>query len=134
MIQAAAAAAGRLTTGGYTVVYDGVIGPWFVETFCAAAGLDSLHYAILLPPEAVCVERVRSRVDHGFKDLTAARHMYREFATAHVHSRHVFVSAEDTAALARRLRDRIRDGSLCLTVKAAGAAIPDQLDHRPCDP
>lgn len=51
VIDAAAAAAGRLANGGYTVVYDGVIGPWFLETFVAATGLDSVHYAILLPPE-----------------------------------------------------------------------------------
>ncbi|MHB8296673.1 MAG: hypothetical protein ACYDH5_19090 [Acidimicrobiales bacterium] len=40
-----------MATGGYTVVYDGVIGPWFLETFAKASGLASLHYLILLPPE-----------------------------------------------------------------------------------
>ena len=50
VVGAAAATAGRLATGGYTVVYDGVIGPWFLDTFGAATGLDSLHYAILRPP------------------------------------------------------------------------------------
>jgi len=82
VVEAAAAAAGRLTLGGYTVVYDGVIGPWFLEPFSEAAALDCLHYVLLLPPERVCVERVRSRVGHGFTDLDAARHMYREFADA----------------------------------------------------
>jgi predicted ATPase len=33
VLSAAAAAAGRLAGGGYTVVYDGVVGPWFLETF-----------------------------------------------------------------------------------------------------
>lgn len=46
--EAAGAAAGRLATGGYTVVYDGVIGPWFLEAFGAAARVPFLHYAILL--------------------------------------------------------------------------------------
>ena len=55
---AAAAAAGRLAAGGYTVVYDGVIGPWFLETFAEASGLASLHYLILLPPEQEVTPRV----------------------------------------------------------------------------
>jgi energy-coupling factor transporter ATP-binding protein EcfA2 len=61
VIGAAAAAAGRLAAGGYTVVYDGVIGPWFLETSGAAAGLTSLHYAVLLPPEELCLERTAPR-------------------------------------------------------------------------
>jgi energy-coupling factor transporter ATP-binding protein EcfA2 len=112
VIGAAAAAAGRLAAGGYMVVYDGVIGPWFLETFGAAAGLTSLHYAVLLPPEELCLERVRCRADHGFQDLEAARHMYREFAGAEVASRHVVDSTEDATALASRLFQRMNDGVL----------------------
>jgi hypothetical protein len=112
VVKAAAAAAGRLATGGYTVVYDGVIGPWFVETFAAAAGLASMHYAILLPPEQLCLERVRCRVDHGFNDLEAAHHMYSEFADAEVARRHVVDSIEDATALASRLFELIQEGLL----------------------
>ena len=46
VIQSAAAAAGRLVQGGITVVYDGVVGPWFVPAFLAGTGLDRLHYAV----------------------------------------------------------------------------------------
>jgi hypothetical protein len=127
VIQAAAAAAGRLVTGGYTVVYDGVVGPWFLDPFGAAAEVASLHYAILLPPEALCLERVQHRADHGFRDLTAARHMYTEFATADAHPRHMFVSTENAATLARRLWDRIHDGSLRLTIKDAGPTVSDRF-------
>lgn len=45
-----AAAAGRLTLGGYTVVYDGAIGPWFLAPFGEAAALGCLHYVLLLHP------------------------------------------------------------------------------------
>lgn len=109
---AAAAAAGRLASGGYTVAYDGVLGPWFLETFGAATGPASLHYAVLLPPEALCLERVRCRADHGFRDLAAARHMYQEFAAADVEPRHVIASADDAAALASRLLQLVQQGSL----------------------
>jgi cytidylate kinase len=71
VIGAAAAAAGRLAVGGYTVVFDGVIGPWFLRAFTAATCLGAVHYVVLLPPERTCVERVRSRAGHGFADLDA---------------------------------------------------------------
>ena len=116
VVEAAAAAAGRLAAGGYTVVYDGVIGPWFLDTFGAAAGLDTLHYVILLPPERLCLERVRGRTGHGFSDLEAARHMYAEFAHARIDRRHVVDSTEDAAALASRLFHLMQAGSLCRSV------------------
>jgi len=118
VIDAAAAAAGRLAHGGYTVVYDGVIGPWFVQTFCVAAAVSSLHYAILLPPEELCLERVRGRADHGFRDQGAARHMYREFATARVDPRHLHDGMDDAVSIAASLRERVRDGSLRITAES----------------
>lgn len=50
VIGAAAAAAGRLAGGGYTVIYDGVIGPWFLDAFGQATGLPRLHYAVCCHP------------------------------------------------------------------------------------
>jgi hypothetical protein len=35
------------------------------------------------------LERVRTREDHGFSDLDAARHMYRDFRDAEVDPQHV---------------------------------------------
>jgi hypothetical protein len=43
VIQSAAAAVGKLVQGGITVVYDGVVGPWFVPAFLAGTGLDRRH-------------------------------------------------------------------------------------------
>ena len=77
VIRAAAAAAGRLALRGYTVLYDGVLGPWFLEDFMAEAGVGAIHYVSLMPTEETCLERVRTRTDHGFTDLPATRHMYR---------------------------------------------------------
>jgi hypothetical protein len=48
-----------------------VIGPWFIETFVAATGLAAVHHVVLLPPEPTCVERVQSRVGHGFANVDA---------------------------------------------------------------
>jgi len=89
VIQAAAVAAGRFTHGGYTTVYDGVLGPWFLPTFATATGLDQLDYAVLLPSADRCVQQVAGRTDHGFTDESATRKMHEEFAQADVESRHV---------------------------------------------
>lgn len=43
VIEAAAAAARRLSVGWYTVIYDGVLGPWFLDSFLVASGLRSVH-------------------------------------------------------------------------------------------
>jgi adenylate kinase family enzyme len=86
---AAAAATGRFVEGGYTVVDDGIVGPWFLAAFAAGAGVERLHYIVLMPSEDLCLERVQSRSRHGFRDLDAAAHMYREFASAQLADRHV---------------------------------------------
>jgi cytidylate kinase len=112
VISAAAAAAGRFVRGGYTVVYDGIIGPWFVKGFAADTALDAIHYVMLLPPQATCVERVRSRVGHAFADLDATRHMYRQFAESEVSARHVLQGPEDPGDMASRILGLVESGAI----------------------
>jgi energy-coupling factor transporter ATP-binding protein EcfA2 len=65
VVAAAAAAAGRMTQGGYTVVFDGVIGPWFLETFLAATGLREVHY--VMADRAITVNAINpGPVDTGW--------------------------------------------------------------------
>jgi energy-coupling factor transporter ATP-binding protein EcfA2 len=116
---AAGAAVGRLVAGGYTVVYDGVVGPWLVDAFARAAGLTRLHYAVLLPPEDLCLRRVESRSGHGFTDLDAARHMYAEFAGADIETRHVITTCAPPAMLAAELEQLVRHESLVRAVVPA---------------
>lgn len=117
VVDAAAAAAGRFAAGGYTVVYDGVIDPWFVDAFAQAAGLTRLHYALLLPPEQLCLCRIESRVGHGFSDLDAARRMYARFADADIDARHVITAPDDATTLAARLHQLVQDDSIVRSVE-----------------
>jgi energy-coupling factor transporter ATP-binding protein EcfA2 len=112
VVGAAATAAGCLAAGGYTVVFDGVIGPWFLEAFGAATGLRQIRYVLLLPGEEVCVERVRLRAGHGFTDLEETRHMYREFADAQVQAQYVLTSSASADEIAVEIFDLVRRGSL----------------------
>ncbi len=88
---AAGAATGRFATApDAAVVYDGVVGPWYLPTFLAHAGVGACSYAVVLPSVEECVERVRTRVGHAFVDEAATRHMHAEFATATIEPRHLF--------------------------------------------
>jgi cytidylate kinase len=110
--EAAAAATGRLAKH-CDVVYDGVVGPWFLETFRLAAGVTRLHYALLLPPLETCLERVETRVGHGFTDLGAAEHMWWQMHRADVAARHVISGLDESPAeIAVGIAQKLRDGSL----------------------
>ena len=110
VVGAAAAAAGRLARGGDTVVYDGVVGPWFVDEFARSCEPASLHYVVLLPPEHVALERVRTRPGHGFTDLDAARGMHRSFREARVDARHVVTEVGAPEATVHVIRQRLDAG------------------------
>jgi predicted kinase len=120
VLGAVAAAAGCLASGGYTVVFDGVIGPWFREAFAAATGLARIHYVLLLPPEGVCVERVRLRAGHGFSDPQATRHMRREFVDAQAEAQCVLSSTKPAEEIAATILDLLADGSLSWPVSRPG--------------
>jgi Mrp family chromosome partitioning ATPase len=111
--QAAANAAGRYRRGGYDTVYDGVVGPWYLDTFVAAAKVPCLHYAVLLPSAAECVARVACRTGHGFTDEAATRDMHAQFVAAAMDSRHVLGDGTGSAAAtARAILRRTRAGLL----------------------
>lgn len=120
VVGAAAAAAGRLAAGGYTVTYDGVIGPALLERFGSATGLPRLHYVVLLPPRQVCVERVRSRVGHGFTDIDATLHMYGEFAGARIGERHLITGLDSAKVTATSIREQMVAGSFIRTIGEDG--------------
>src|SRR4051812_11872889 len=48
---ASASAAGAFANGGFATVFDGMVGPWFVDEFASAAAAERLEYVILLPSE-----------------------------------------------------------------------------------
>jgi energy-coupling factor transporter ATP-binding protein EcfA2 len=115
---AAASAAGAFAAGGFTTVYDGVVGPWFLRTFGAATGLERLDYAVLLPSVEVCVRRVATPADHGFTDEAATRKMHAEFVSAGVDERHVLRDPPgDAIAVAGLIESAREAGGLTHTIR-----------------
>jgi cytidylate kinase len=105
VVEAAAAAAGRLARH-CDVIYDGVVGPWFLPTFLNRSGLDRVNYAILFPPLEVCLRRVGTRTGHGLTDLGAAEHMWQDFQNANIDARHVLSEVAPATELARQITER----------------------------
>jgi gluconate kinase len=113
VVEAAASAAGGYAKGGYVTVYDGVIGPWSLPSFARATGLERVEYAVLMPSVERCVERVATRMGHGFTDEAATRKMHHEFAIAEVDDRHVLVDPPDEPdEVADLVLAALADGSL----------------------
>lgn len=120
VVEAAAAAAGRLSRL-CDVVYEGVVGPWFLSTFLRESGRDHVHYALLFPPVEVCLHRVAARVGHGFADLGAAEQMWRDFDTATIGARHVFSDVAAPAELAGQIVERTLSGVIRYPNPSPGA-------------
>lgn len=78
-----AAAAFGYAAGGYQVVCDGIVGPWFIGPFRAAAKASGLplHYVVLRPDESTALSRATARrTDDALTDPEPIRLMHAQFA------------------------------------------------------
>jgi cytidylate kinase len=120
VIEAAALAAGRFARSDYTVVYDGVVGPWYLDRFARTAAAPATHYAVLLPGARTCLDRVATRIGHGFTDEAATREMHRQFAGAAVERRYVLDPPPDSPVdVVALIRARMADGELLVRPRPA---------------
>jgi predicted kinase len=74
----------EFAVGGYCVVLDGVLGPWFVPELirrCPPGELD-VSYLMLHPTREQLVANLSGRTGHGFTSVDAALKMYDEFVAA----------------------------------------------------
>jgi cytidylate kinase len=68
VIDATGAAAAAYANGGYVVVVDGIIGPWFVDRWLSHLPREiPVHYVILRPSKEVALQRAIERT--GERDL-----------------------------------------------------------------
>jgi predicted kinase len=67
--------------GGYHVIVDGVVGPWFLPPYRAAAAATGvpLHYVVLRPDEGTTLHRAAARGADALVDPGPVREMYRQF-------------------------------------------------------
>lgn len=100
-----AAAAFGYAAGGYQVICDGIVGPWFVGRFRAAAvrsGLP-LHYVVLRPDETTALSRATGRrASDALTDPGPIRSLHAQLADLGEFESHALdstgLTADETAA------------------------------------
>jgi predicted kinase len=115
VVEALAAQAAALAAG-FPVLFDGIVGPWFLDSFRQAArgrGV-ALDYLVLRPDRDATVARGVAREGHPMRDAAVIGRMWDQFAAMGDLERHVLdttrLSAEQaadaamTALAAGRLR------------------------------
>jgi predicted kinase len=121
VIDALATAAMTYAVGGYHVVLDGIVGPWFLDRLLARAstGRVEVDYVVLRPAQTVAAQRAAGRPGDELAerheaiasqcpaDLGPVAQMYREFSALGPYETHVIdssaMSPGETADAAWRL-------------------------------
>jgi predicted kinase len=108
--QAIAAAASAYAAGGYAVLLDGVVGPWFLERYreaAARAGAD-LAYVVLRPDRDTAVARARDREEMPLADYPAG--LFERFGDLGLFESHVIdTTGLDVGAVADLVRKGLAD-------------------------
>lgn len=115
VLEAITAAAAAYASGGYDVVLDGVIGPWFVDRYrerAADAGIE-LSYVVLAAPLDVTLRRAAERQGaERLRDPGPITTMHAAFADLGRWSAHVVLTGDRTAEeIAADLRSRLPAGA-----------------------
>lgn len=87
VIDVLAGAAEGYAKGGFLVVVDGIVGPWFLEPFRRLS--TPTHYVVLRPPLDVAVRRCRERGGDTLADPETIAELHRQFSSLDELERHV---------------------------------------------
>lgn len=113
-MEAMAQVAERFAEGGYAVVVDGIVGPWFLEPWRERG--TPVSYIVLRPSLEAADHRARTRRDHPLQDLSVVARMHQAFEDLGAWEPHAIdstdLTVEDTA---REVLRRLADGSARLT-------------------
>ncbi|MFP2960496.1 AAA family ATPase [Myxococcus sp. 1LA] len=114
VMTALVASAASYAVGGYEVMVDGVIGPWFFEPWLAAARTQQLdlRLVILLPGEEETVARAAGRVHaNALTDADVVRKLWRGFRETPLPEAHVLdTSGQDVEETVDAVRRGVTDG------------------------
>jgi cytidylate kinase len=109
VIEAIVAAVATFARGGYDVVVDGILGPWFLPPFRAVSKHEhlALSYLVLRPDLDVTLSRAKQRVGNELKDVEAITGLHAAFAQLGELDHHAIdtghLDAEQTTAEVRRV-------------------------------
>ncbi|MFD9729774.1 AAA family ATPase [Streptomyces sp. NPDC059072] len=120
--------------GGYQVVYDGVVGPWFIDLFRAAAKERAvpLNYVVLRPDRHTTLERATGRGGDALTDPGPIRSMHEQFSDLGVYETNALDSSSLTAeATADSILRSLARGTYLLDSEAGADAgdAGDPVQH-----
>lgn len=109
---AAADAAAAYADAGYTVVWDGIVGPWFLGLIARRLGDREIcvQYLVLRPSRVTASQRVRGRGDTP--ENSGAESMYEQFADLGEFESHVVSSDAPAEQVIEACKAALLDGSL----------------------
>lgn len=118
LMQAMAASSAVCARGGYEVLVDGIVGPWFFEPWLEVAeayALD-LRYVVLLPGVDAAVDRATARKAPGaMTDEAVVRQMWEAFQTFPPPAGHVLdTTAQAVDETVTEIADRLEAGDFRL--------------------
>jgi hypothetical protein len=117
VMDALAEAAFAYAAGGYQVICDGIVGPWFIDVFRGKAATRAipLHYVILRPDEATALRRAVDRDGPALTNPEPIRSLYRQFTDIGELGRHVIYSTElSPQATTDAIRHGLAEGTYLL--------------------
>lgn len=121
MIRAAVATGVRMANAGFSVVLEGILGPWHFKPLREELGqcTASVNYAVLRPDDVTCLARAQGRVlespQHrdALTDEGPIRQMWEQFRHLGMAERFVIDnSAIDPKATARLIKSLVAAGDL----------------------
>ena len=113
VIDAIVAAVAAYASGGFDVVVDGIVGPWFLGPFRDLAERSgiTLSYIVLRPTLQTVLARAQARSGDDLKDPDAITGLHSAFAELDGLESHVIDnSALDASGTAKRVRQAIASG------------------------
>ena len=111
-------AAASFADAGYTVIWDGIVGPWFLDRVArrlAARGV-ALRYLVVRPDRHIALDRVRHR--DGVAETSGAEVMYDQFAALGEFEGHVVEANRPIAEVIDACKTALADDSLAVTLDA----------------
>lgn len=108
----AADAVAAYADAGYTVVWDGIVGPWFLDRIVQRLGARKIRvqYLVLRPRRDTMLERVRGRDDTA--ETTDAEALYDQFADLGELEPHVVSSDAPAEQVIEACKAALADSSL----------------------
>ena len=114
VVEVLAKAAEAYARGGFFVIVDGIVGPWFMEPFRKIAA--PLHYVVLRPSVDVAIRRCQERGGDTLTDAETIAALHRQLSSLGPLERNVLsTGAQSREATLGMVIEAVRSGAFRLT-------------------